>query len=86
VSSLATGVPTFVVGWSHKYREVLDMFGLADWAVASGEVTPTLFRDRLVDLDRNKTTIRKKIRAHLPKVRELALEQLNLIERVARGG
>jgi len=30
ISGLATCTPTVVVGWSHKYREVLGDFGLAD--------------------------------------------------------
>ena len=38
VSSLAMGVPTLVIGWSHKYREVLDMFGLAEWALRHEDV------------------------------------------------
>jgi polysaccharide pyruvyl transferase WcaK-like protein len=28
ISALATGTPVFVIGWSHKYREVLGDFGL----------------------------------------------------------
>ncbi|MEX0914054.1 MAG: polysaccharide pyruvyl transferase family protein, partial [Demequina sp.] len=54
VSSLAMGVPTFVIGWSHKYREVLDMFSLAGWAMAGSDVTTQAFRDQLTRLDHNK--------------------------------
>lgn len=28
ISALATSTPVFVIGWSHKYREVLGDFGL----------------------------------------------------------
>ncbi|MCY7411838.1 MAG: polysaccharide pyruvyl transferase family protein, partial [Salinibacterium sp.] len=38
VSSLAMGVPTLVVGWGHKYQEVLEMFGLEQWAMAHQEL------------------------------------------------
>lgn len=30
VSALSVGKPVFVIGWSHKYEEVLDMFGVKD--------------------------------------------------------
>ncbi len=38
VSSLAMGVPTLVIGWSHKYREVLEMFGLEGWAFGQDQI------------------------------------------------
>jgi colanic acid/amylovoran biosynthesis protein len=85
VSSLAMGIPTFVIGWSHKYAEVLDMFDLADWAMASGEVTPELFHDRLTKLDQAKARVRRQIRSRLPGVQEKALAQLDVIDGVAQG-
>lgn len=39
ISGLATCTPTVVVGWSHKYREVLDDFGLIDFGMDSAELT-----------------------------------------------
>ena len=30
ISSLSVGVPVIILGWSHKYREVLDLFDLPD--------------------------------------------------------
>lgn len=38
ISGLATCTPTVVVGWSHKYREVLDDFGLIDFGMDSAEL------------------------------------------------
>jgi len=33
VAALSMGVPVLVTSWSHKYREVLAMFGMQDWAM-----------------------------------------------------
>lgn len=33
VAALSMGVPVLVTSWSHKYREVLAMFDLQDWAM-----------------------------------------------------
>jgi polysaccharide pyruvyl transferase WcaK-like protein len=30
ISSLSVGVPVIILGWSHKYREVLEMFDLPE--------------------------------------------------------
>jgi polysaccharide pyruvyl transferase WcaK-like protein len=36
VGCLSQSVPTLAFGWSHKYRELLDDFGVADWVVTPG--------------------------------------------------
>lgn len=84
VSSLAMGVPTLVVGWSHKYREVLDMFGLASWSLAYEAVTSDVFRERMTELDASKAQVRATLAAGVPKVRAVAMRQLDTIERIAR--
>ncbi|WP_061961336.1 polysaccharide pyruvyl transferase family protein [Demequina flava] len=85
VSSLAMGVPTLVLGWSHKYREVLDMFGLADWATAASDLDLPAFRARVAELDGTSGAIREAIADRLPGVKETALAQLDVIEAAAKG-
>lgn len=31
VSALAMAIPTRAIGWSHNYRELLEMYVLEDW-------------------------------------------------------
>lgn len=85
VSSLATGVPTLVIGWSHKYREVLDMFGLAEWALGHDAATEEGVRAKLGELVERRAAVREQLAAALPAVREKALRQVDVILRVARG-
>jgi polysaccharide pyruvyl transferase WcaK-like protein len=85
VSSLAMGVPTFVIGWSHKYREVLDMFGMAEWATANADLTADVFKERVRSLDARKDGIRAQLANKLPDVKGVAMSQLDIIERVAAG-
>lgn len=85
VSSLAMGVPTLVIGWSHKYREVLDMFGLAEWALAHDAYDDEVFARRIADLLEREHEVRERLAAALPSVRGAALQQIEVIERVARG-
>lgn len=84
VSSLAMGVPTLVIGWSHKYREVLDMFGLAEWAMGHSAYSDDAFQERFAALLEEKESVREQVAGALPGVRETALEQVDVIVRVAR--
>lgn len=42
VAGLALAVPTFVIGWSHKYEEVLELFGCEDDAIDFAAMRDTL--------------------------------------------
>ncbi|MCL3862708.1 polysaccharide pyruvyl transferase family protein [Actinotalea sp. K2] len=85
VSSLAMGVPTLVIGWSHKYREVLDMFGLASWAVGHDAYSDEVFAERIGRLLAEQHAVREQLVGALPEVKQRALEQIDIIERVACG-
>jgi len=85
VSSLAMEVPTLVIGWSHKYREVLDMFGLAQWAMGHDTYTDEVFQSKFSDLAATKADVRATLAEAFPKVRAKALEQVDVILRVASG-
>ena len=83
ISGLATVTPTVVVGWSHKYREVLDEFGLVEFGLdhrvlAEPQVVVDLARAALDDSDE----IRERIRATLPAVQERSMDNFLAIERV----
>lgn len=83
VSALSTGVPTVVIGWSHKYGEVLDDFGLNDFALALSDATDARV-DALIDraLDEHDSLSERVTRAYTG-VRSLAMEQFGVIRRVA---
>ena len=53
VSSLALGIPVFVIGWSHKYQEVLRMFDLeenmVDFKDANSDVLTAMISKNLKD-------------------------------------
>lgn len=83
ISGLATATPTVVVGWSHKYREVLDEFGLAEFGLdhrvlADPRVVVDLARAALDDAD----GMRERIRASLPAVRQRSMDNFLEMARV----
>lgn len=70
ISGLATRTPTFVIGWSHKYREVLVEFGLDQWAVDFRDLSDDDLLSAVVDLDAQGEAVRAAIDKNLPTVRE----------------
>lgn len=85
VAALALEVPTLVVGWSHKYAEVLEMFGLERSAVdyhADPEQILVMTAAALTRLDET----RSRIGAHLPSVRESARGQFTQIPQILGRG
>ncbi len=78
VSALACGVPVAVVGWSHKYREVLKQFDL-DTAISERMVTVDSLGELMSGLVRDREAYRNKIASHLAGVKESAQRNLELI-------
>ena len=81
VAALALGVPPLVLGWSHKYEEVLEMFDCAEYAVdvaaTEGELLALLDR-ALADIE----ATRARIRSRLEGVCADARRQFDVIEQL----
>ena len=79
ISALSLGIPVFIIGWSHKYQEVLQMFGLeanqADFQGLSEEALSKGIEESL----KNQSAIRSQIQKHLPEVIRSAHSQFERI-------
>jgi colanic acid/amylovoran biosynthesis protein len=78
VSGLAMGVPSLLVGWSHKYLEVLEQFELQDYALDYSNFGLDELRKQFVRLVDNEQLIRHKIAEHLPSVLEASRRNARL--------
>jgi colanic acid/amylovoran biosynthesis protein len=78
ISGLSLGVPTAVIGWSHKYTEIMQEFNMADFAVdfTKPELADQMIRQLLADAP----AIRVRLAEHLPAVEASTRRQF---ERVA---
>lgn len=80
ISGLCTGTPTVVVGWSHKYREVLDDFGLVDFGMDSSVLsTPDVVVDKVVGALASRDQIRSQIFDALPAVKTRSFKNFEVI-------
>lgn len=83
ISGLATCTPTVVVGWSHKYREVLGDFGLAELGCDSAQLaSPAVIVDLVEGVLARRDEVTHQIAVHLPAVKERSARNLTEIARV----
>jgi len=85
ISGLSTCTPTVVVGWSHKYREVLDDFGLVRFGMdADALSTPDVVVGAVAECLADHDAIAAAISAALPAVRQRSALNFTLIDGAAR--
>jgi polysaccharide pyruvyl transferase WcaK-like protein len=85
ISGLSTCTPTVVVGWSHKYREVLDDFGLAEFGMDSSALSsPAEIVAQVQRCVADKSRIELQIREALPAVKERSALNFSIIAGVAK--
>ena len=84
IGALALNVPTAVIGWSHKYREVMAQFGLEEYVIDYRDLDPAVLaalEDKvLADIE----ILRSKIRDNLPEVVRRACGAIDSIHCVAQ--
>jgi polysaccharide pyruvyl transferase WcaK-like protein len=81
VTALSVGVVPVVMGWGHKYDEVLSPFGLADNAFPYDQATPDLIVNMLDVCVDNSKKLEEQIARSLPGVVEKAQIQNDAIGR-----
>jgi colanic acid/amylovoran biosynthesis protein len=80
IAALALGVPPLVMGWSHKYEEVLEMFDCQQDAVDFSRAAelPAMVDRLMADLE----PARERIRKALPEVTASAVAQFDQLDRL----
>jgi polysaccharide pyruvyl transferase WcaK-like protein len=86
IAALAEHVPPVVVGWSHKYAEVLEPFELASTAISYEELTSVdVVLERTLAALQDRGEVVARIAKALPQVQEQALVSFEVLaEELAR--
>ena len=80
ISGLATSTPTVVVGWSHKYKEVLDDFGLSSLGLDSSALNnPSEIADVVARVLSTRDELSQQISDALPAVKIRSLRNFSAI-------
>lgn len=68
IGSLEQKVPVLLIGWSHKYQEVLDMFELGQYAIDFSKLELEELKKSFKDFIENENDIREKLDKNLDSV------------------
>jgi colanic acid/amylovoran biosynthesis protein len=79
VAALALAKPVLVLGWSHKYAEVMEAFGLEAQVIDWERADPEGLVGAVVDLFDERERVEQRIRAQLPAVRASAAAQVEAV-------
>lgn len=79
IGALEKCVPVLLIGWSHKYKEVLDMFGLGEYAVDFSELELDSLKSKFMGFIKESAGIREKISESLPRVLESSRDNIRFI-------
>jgi len=70
ISAMATGTPTVVIGWSHKYAEVLEQFGVSDFVIPYNKLSVSLLQQKINEILSNRNAISGNILKELHAIQE----------------
>ena len=79
IGALEKCTPVLLIGWSHKYKEVLDMFGLGEYAVDFSALDLDQLKIKFMGFMQDSRNIRRKISENLPAVLESSRDNIRFI-------
>jgi len=79
IAGLERRVPVMLVGWSHKYKEVLDQFELGEYTADFSTLSRETLTAGFEKLKADEELIRDKLAAHLAAVKESSGENIRLV-------
>jgi len=82
IGALEKCVPTLLIGWSHKYKEVLDMFELGDYAADFSNLSNEILKDKFENFIINKENIRLNISKHIDSVKKSSQNNITYISEI----
>ena len=89
IGALERKVPVLLIGWSHKYKEVLDMFGLGEYAFDYSEMGKSSVKDSVKSLvrefkklEKDETGIKELIDVHYDEVMKSSYRNIEEISKV----
>lgn len=79
IAALSLTTPVMVLGWSHKYLEVMAQLGLEDWVLDYSENDPDGIGDRIQQLLSQRADIAGAIAGRLPEVLRASAQQIDVV-------
>jgi len=81
IGALHKNVPVFLVGWSHKYKEILDMFSLGENAIDYRQLSLDKLIIEFNLFEQKREEIYKKIKENLPDIEKNSKKNFEIIKK-----
>ncbi len=85
IGALQKKVPVLLVGWSHKYQEVLDMFRLGQYAIDFSKLSADSLLASFEEFTQNEDAIRQNLNLYYDEVMESSRDNIRHISGVIDG-
>lgn len=82
IGALEKKVPVLLIGWSHKYQEVLDMFGLGQYAADFSGLNIDNLKKSFADFEADEELIRDKLEKNHTAVLDSSYDNIRNIARI----
>jgi len=82
IAALERKKPALIVGWSHKYKEVLDMFNLGDWMIDYSNFSLPMLITKFNEVMNQRKKIEQNIAKCLPGLLESSLDNIRVFSDV----
>lgn len=79
IASIALCRPLVVMGWGHKYQEVMDQFGLGNYVFDYNNKEPDLLLEKVSSALDSRDQIAENMQLKLPKIEEKACRQFEFL-------
>lgn len=83
IGALEKKVPVLLIGWSHKYQEVLDMFELGQYAADFSNLNMDSLRESFENFEKDEEIIREKLEKNHAQVMESSYRNIQYIGEAA---
>lgn len=79
IAALQRKVPVLLIGWSHKYQEVLDMFELGNYAIDYSQMSLDSIITKFDEMLKDEFSIREKLETYSEEVEKSSKENIHII-------
>jgi coenzyme F420-reducing hydrogenase beta subunit/polysaccharide pyruvyl transferase WcaK-like protein len=82
IGALEKGIPVLLIGWSHKYKEILDMFNLGKYASDYSSFSFDDLKGQFLDFMNHRDQIINEIKSHINDVKESSKLNIRYISQI----
>lgn len=86
IAALSTNTPTMVMGWGHKYKEIMNRVRAGNLCVDFSQTDVTVLKSLVDDLHQNRAAYEKGISDNLESIKESSMSNYSILDEFIQNG